>query len=988
MSALLRKTLRETGERSEKGLRWLERNMHPYFFITMDDEREAIVNLAAGLHRLQKCGRIILDEDGGRLVLAGLTVPGSFYEALRSFGGRNITYAELNHSLKDVPGAGRRLEVLRFESGPARHPGSGRKSSPLPEKKAFEVKAALMGLYPAYDSRQFETDLAAVVNSNARYAGISPPDRIARVLWLYQGARHQDGLFFEIEEEEDSYSTPETRVLFAVRNPPGDIFLVQLLEIFRRLRLGVHRAYSLTIHDGESPCFLGTFYVKSGARRYLEKDSKAYGVLKGELYNTQVLSTTSRPYRSFVLKGVATGEEASLVNAFIGFCYTSLAHNQPDRYHLAEVIAAFTINPDMALRLCRLFAGRFDPEGDRGGEKWQRTSKKVEADIEKYRTGHRHLDEVRRTIYRTALLFVRSTVKTNFFVQEKHALAFRLDPSYLDALGEDLVGDLPPDRPFRVTFFSGRHGMGYHIGFADIARGGWRTVVSRDEDDYNENAETLFREVYVLAHTQHLKNKDIYEGGSKMVVLLDCSDEHDEARSRERLHKIQYGFFNAFLDIFAGEEGRPCHHRVVDYYGEEEAIELGPDENMHDGMIELIARQSVRRNYLLGSGVISSKKSGINHRVYGVTAIGVVTFAAAALRELGTDPHREGYSLKMTGGPSGDVAGNTLNFLLHRSPKMQVKLIVDGSGVLYDPLGADHRELKRLIPSSEIDGFRPGKLHSGGFLLSRRQRRRDGTKTLFLKFEKGAGRPRKRWVTTDEMHHLFEEPLYSVETDLFIPAGGRPETVHDETWKRFFGPEGRPSCRVIVEGANSFLTPGARDGLQEGGIMIIRDASANKCGVISSSYEIIANLLMNDGEFLDFKDDYVADVLAILEKRAADEGEHIFRRRRESGGKTSWTDISEALSREINEHYRRLFDFLRSQPGLLRRPSFHRVLRTHLPDLISRTPKLLRRIPRLPVKYRCAMVASEIATTIVYRGGWTEEYGDRLTEYVRSAFPR
>ena len=114
VSALLRETLRETGERSEKGLRWLERNMHPYFFITMGDEREAIVNLAAGLYRLRKCGRIILDEDGGRLVLAGLTVPGSFYEALRSFGGRNITYAELNHSLKDVPGAGRRrIAVLR-----------------------------------------------------------------------------------------------------------------------------------------------------------------------------------------------------------------------------------------------------------------------------------------------------------------------------------------------------------------------------------------------------------------------------------------------------------------------------------------------------------------------------------------------------------------------------------------------------------------------------------------------------------------------------------------------------------------------------------------------------------------------------------------------------------------------------------------------------------------------------------------------------------
>ena len=32
---------------------------------------------------------------------------------------------------------------------------------------------------------------------------------------------------------------------------------------------------------------------------------------------------------------------------------------------------------------------------------------------------------------------------------------------------------------------------------------------------------------------------------------------------------------------------------------------------MHDEMVELIARQSVRRGYLLGIGVISSKRVGI-----------------------------------------------------------------------------------------------------------------------------------------------------------------------------------------------------------------------------------------------------------------------------------------------------------------------------------------------------------------------------------------
>ena len=49
-------------------------------------------------------------------------------------------------------------------------------------------------------------------------------------------------------------------------------------------------------------------------------------------------------------------------------------------------------------------------------------------------------------------------------------------------------------------------------------------MFTRTRDDYVTVANTLFRENFVLAHTQHLKNKDIYEGGSKMVVVLDAPD--------------------------------------------------------------------------------------------------------------------------------------------------------------------------------------------------------------------------------------------------------------------------------------------------------------------------------------------------------------------------------------------------------------------------------------------------------------------------------
>jgi glutamate dehydrogenase len=64
---------------------------------------------------------------------------------------------------------------------------------------------------------------------------------------------------------------------------------------------------------------------------------------------------------------------------------------------------------------------------------------------------------------------------------------------------------------------------GFHIRFADIARGGIRIVRSRNKETYSINQRTLFDENFNLAATQHRKNKDIPEGGSKGTILLDAN---------------------------------------------------------------------------------------------------------------------------------------------------------------------------------------------------------------------------------------------------------------------------------------------------------------------------------------------------------------------------------------------------------------------------------------------------------------------------------
>jgi len=166
----------------------------------------------------------------------------------------------------------------------------------------------------------------------------------------------------------------------------------------------------------------------------------------------------------------------------------------------------------------------------------------------------------------------------------------------------------------------------------------------------------------------------------------------------------------------------------------------------------------------------------------------------------------------------------------------------------------------------------------------------------------------------------------------------------------------------------------------------MRDASANKCGVISSSYEIIGNLLLSEQEFLDHKERYVADVIDILKKRAEDEARLIFRSKREPVRNLLHTEISDAISQEINGHYARLFNFFQERPHLCNEPLFSQAILSHLPRLIRETPLYRERIKELPAKYRFAILASEIATSLVYCGDLEADFEEMLKGHLTRIF--
>jgi glutamate dehydrogenase len=216
--------------------------------------------------------------------------------------------------------------------------------------------------------------------------------------------------------------------------------------------------------------------------------------------------------------------------------------------------------------------------------------------------------------------------------------------------------------------------------------------------------------------------------------------------------------------------------------------------------------------------------------------------------------------------------------------------------------------------------------------------------------------------------------LPQFRADLFVPCGGRPRSVNIGNWRQMLDAEGRPRFRVIVEGANLFITQDARLRLEESGVIVIKDASANKGGVTSSSLEVLASLALTDDEYTswmavadagepEFRKAYVADIVATIRSNARLELQALQRENRKTGKPRSIA--SDELSRKINQ----LADALRQSP-LSEDPRLVRsVLAQYCPKVLVDTLGLATILERVPAAYVKAIVAKWLAARYVCEHG-------------------
>lgn len=217
---------------------------------------------------------------------------------------------------------------------------------------------------------------------------------------------------------------------------------------------------------------------------------------------------------------------------------------------------------------------------------------------------------------------------------------------------------------------------------------------------------------------------------------------------------------------------------------------------------------------------------------------------------------------------------------------------MDGSGVLVDPQGLNRDELIRLAKKrAMISEFDTSKLSSAGYRVLVEDNN----------FQLPSGETVKNGTIFRNMFHLRTDMHF----DLFVPCGGRPESIDLSTVNRLIV-NGKCTIPYIVEGANLFITQDAKLRLEKAGCILFKDASANKGGVTSSSLEVLASLsfdddgfvsnmcIRNDGTAPEFYNNYVKEVQDTIRRNAALEFEAIWREHEET--KLPRSQLSDKLS--------------------------------------------------------------------------------------------
>ncbi|MBX7066161.1 MAG: NAD-glutamate dehydrogenase [Parachlamydiales bacterium] len=982
----------------EESFLWLQNHMPKSFLETVDQEMKILIARNLMSFCLQDHFSPIYFKH--KIIVLCQDAPDADLKVFKKFKNYVIRYyrAFVSNAPPPCDPSGKKLRIALLYF----HDLS--KNEKLPHEKKSELFAHAREHNPNLKDEELESLVHGITNN---FLNSMAGERLSLALSMFFKAKNEEKCQYEVRRNEDwkAKDAPSLQLVLAWRNVPKSGFLYHLAKVISNHHLALRKVVGtyIDLSSTETILILSLgLHGKSGKAAWEEADIDDF---LRELVLVKYFDTDDKVGSTFTDPHLLTGNEAHLVRNFISFTHQVLVYADPNFYSHENVIEGFCRHPELTVQLAKAFEAKFHPE-KRDLTQYESLKNQFSQTLEKLDTGQAVNDVRRKNVLKQGLNFIDHTLKTNFYLSNKSAFSFRLDPKYMDNVPFERKEKFP-DLPFGIFFVRGMHFIGFNIRFKDLARGGVRTVIPERMESYYQERNNIFSEAYNLAYTQQKKNKDIPEGGAKTAILLkpfEVFAEEEEIYKKEmkadgidsnlweeklkiyrRDHKMEYiyasqkSFISSLMTLInCNENGTLKAESVVDYWKKPEYIYLGPDENMFNDMIVWIADYAVKHNYKPGRSFMSSKPgAGINHKEFGVTSYGVNVYLEQMLLFLGIDPKTDPFTIKISGGPDGDVAGNeVLNLGKYYPNTAKLLALTDVSGTIYDPEGLDLKEMANLFHKSlPIRSYPPEKLHEGGFLLDVKTKREEtayAQETLI--WRKKGGKAVQDWISGNEMNHLYRSNVHQVKTDVFVPAGGRPRTLNDTNYSSFLDDTGKPTSKAIVEGANLYLTPGARRALEKLGVLIFKDSSCNKGGVICSSFEVLASLCMNEADFIKEKKEFVQEVLAAIGKAALNEAQLLLNTHQKTG--QYLTDLSDLVSEKINLFKYQLLDYL--TPLRLDDPALIRCLIQYCPPLLRKRYK--EQILKMPDIHKKAVISCYIASHLVYKKGldWSPTIADVL----------
>lgn len=1002
----LQQAIHKESKKFEKYYLWLERHMPPSFFEEIEEDNVVLIVHSLMEFDLNEYFSHIHLKD--RAFTLCLDSPDADLRIFKHYRGYGIKHYRSFVSNEPPPfekiHARLRIGCVLFSEGLEKT-----KEKLFPKERQKELFEELKKRNPLV-TKEALSEL--ITQLSPLFLRAMTKERLILALDMFFRAKSRDNCQYEVRYNEDwkeKKETPSLQIVFAWRNVPKFNFLYRMAKVIHRHQLALTRINASYIDPYSRQNILvmslGLHGIKGGAAW---DEANLPDFLK-ELATLKYFEGMEMVETTFVDSELLSGNEGNLVKTMIYFIHQALVHADVNMYSLQHIEEGICRHPELTAKLISAFDAKFNPEKADLKQFMQLRTEFLQL-VDRLDTGNELNDTRRKNILRQGMNMVDHILKTNFFRNNKTAFSFRLDPHYLDFLPYERK-DKFPELPYAIFFMKGLYYIGFHIRFRNLSRGGLRTVLPERMEQMIAERNNVFSECYNLAYTQNKKNKDIPEGGAKGVIFLEPYEKlkteeeilrreldemglsHEQIEEKlipfhkeqklEYLHQTQRSYIESFLTLInCNPDGTLLAKHIVDYWKKPEYIYLGPDENMHNEMIEWIAAYSKYYHYKPGGAFISSKPgAGINHKEFGVTSLGVNVYMEEVLKFLGIDPLKDSFTVKMSGGPDGDVAGNEM-FNLYRFYPKTAKLLatIDVSGTIFDPEGLDLKVIAELFKESKPLRFYPAeKLHNQGFLLDTRTKREQTAytqQTLCLK--KIHGKLVEEWLSGNEMNHLLRHNVHQIEADIFIPGGGRPRTLNENNYQDFLDPKGKPTAKAIIEGANLYLTPWARRSLEKLGVIIIKDSSANKGGVTCSSFEVLTSLALSEEEFLKEKSVIVSEILDIIQLRAQEEARLMLKTHQET--KAFLTDISEWISERINLYKDQLIAHLEHLPlSTDPKDPLIRCLLNYCPPLLK-TKYQKRILHDVPDVHKKAIIACHIASKVVYYRGleWSPSLIDVL----------